>query len=240
MGAERTEAAPPLPPMPPPPPPPPEDPPPPLPDSPPPLPIDPDQPLPPGVDDTEYILRRPSPKHSFKKTQPDSSTYSADVMMTYAYGLPVQSVVSSSSQAMGIPLQPVDYHNYVHEAVSTNQYMVPSIPTTHIIHCPPKKPKLSLNSELDSFYSDIAMLDGGSGESAGNSNPEMLPLVSSAPEPPPPVNSPHAITPADVIAAAASASSGIVKQTESVTSNGVTAAVKKKKKVRFYVLINFE
>lgn len=226
------QEAPPLPPMPPPPPPPPEEPPPPLPESPPPLPIDPDQPLPPGVDEPEYaVYRRQSPKQ-FKKTQPDSSsTYPPEVMMTYGFGLAVQPVVSSSSQGLGIPLH--DYHNYVHEAVSANPYVVPT-PTTHIIHCPAKKQKLSLNSELDSFYSDIAMLDNGSNENT-NSTPEPIastsqePVVApvQAPPPPPPVT----ITPAPstLTLTPAIVSSQIVKSVENAISSANQA--KKKKKV---------
>lgn len=231
---EISEEAPPLPPMPPPPPPPPDEAPPPLPDSPPPLSLDPDQPLPPGVDEPEYSLyRRVSPKHSYKKTQADSATYSTELMMTYGYGLPVQQMVSSNEAAIALPIQSLDYHTYMHEAVS-NPYIVQSAPTPHVIECPAKKSKTSLVSALMSFYSDIAMLDSNSQDSNSNSN--SIPNSATVPPPEPVVTPPPSTTlaptvvTATVTSSSTSLSSAPSKVVESTTSNGVN--VKKKKKVR--------
>lgn len=220
--------------MPPPPPPPPDESPPPLPDSPPPLPLDPDQPLPPGVDEPEYSLyRRVSPKHSYKKSQADSSTYSTEIMMTYGYGLPVQQVVPSNGQPMTMQMQPLEYHTYLHESVS-NPYLVQSAPTAHVIQCSAKKPKLSLNSELMSFYSDLAMLDASSTENSNSDSqtvsstptPTQEPVVTTAP-----TTTSAPILPVTTAAPVPSAATSL-KATDSTTLNGLN--VKKKKKVSLF------
>ncbi|KAK6636780.1 hypothetical protein RUM43_010443 [Polyplax serrata] len=224
---ETVEPAPPLPPMPPPPPPPPDEPPPPLIESPPPLPIvDPDQPLPPGVDEPEYVpYRRISPKHSYKKVD---SGYSTEMMMAYGYALPVQQVVSSATQPITMPMQPLEYHTYMHEAVS-NAYLVQPATTSHVIQCSAKKPKVSLNSELMSFYSDLAMLE--TSEASSNSEPQ-------AKTPPPPQEvdiappSTTASLPSNPVPTVTSVAPSVnnVKAPETTTSNGVTTKKKKKGK----------
>lgn len=240
QSSENINSAPPLPPLPPPPPPPPDESPPPLPDSPPPLPLDPAQPLPPGVDEPEYaVYRRVSPKHSYKKTSSDSATYSAELMMTYGYTLPVQQVVSNG-QAMTVPIQPIEYHTYMHDSVS-NPYLVQSAHTSsHVIQCSAKKPKLSLKSELMSFYSDIAQLDAAN---ESNSNSE-TPIVTCASTPnittPPVTTAPATVvtTTTTTTASVVPAVSSIAKATETLPSNGIT--LKKKKKVMFVMILEFK
>lgn len=139
------------------------------------------------------------------------------------YGYAIQ------ASANPIAIQPVDYRGYVRDSLTGNPYVVQSAPTSHVIHCPAKKSKLSLSSELDSFYSDIAMLDTGASESSAERVPAEKTV---SPEPTPVVSQPPVNQTIQCKAPPGNASipTSAVKQTESPSFNG--AAAKKKKKVR--------
>ncbi|EEB20006.1 hypothetical protein Phum_PHUM599660 [Pediculus humanus corporis] len=160
--------------------------------------------------------------------------------MTYGYTLPVQQVVSNG-QAMTVPIQPIEYHTYMHDSVS-NPYLVQSAHTSsHVIQCSAKKPKLSLKSELMSFYSDIAQLDAAN---ESNSNSE-TPIVTCASTPnittPPVTTAPATVvtTTTTTTASVVPAVSSIAKATETLPSNGVSSLVAKWQQVQQEVRRDF-